>query len=393
MKHTSKAGRKGLGNLKRSIIKKAFAPYVSFWAQLLLLVRRPLIIGITGSVGKSTTTRMVAAVLSTPAARQKLGIVGSTSRNMNDDLGLPLAVLQFDAWLTARLKALLLIPFRALALAFSRSYPRVLVLEYGTHWKGHLHRLVRIAPPGISVVTTIGPAHLERLGTLEGIVQEKSALVRAVPPTGLVVLGDDHPFVGALERLSAAPVVKVSGRGVELSREIAVVLGRHLGLSDKEIEAGIAAFEPLEARLETFSAAGITVIDDSHNANPMSMTLGLDELFRSAEPAGRRVAVLGGMGELGNAAACYHAKIGEYARSRCDLLIGVGELARDYQADRWFSDSEAAARDLAELLKPGDRVLVKGSKAVRMHIIIARLRAMQIPQSSTPGMKNGEGAR
>jgi len=308
---------------------------------------------------------------------------------------LPLAVLQSDDWLPTwplrRLKAVAAIPFRALALAFSPRYPRVLVLEYGTHWKGHLHRLTRIAPPKIAVVTTIGPAHLERLGTEEGVMQEKSALVRAAPRDGLVVLGDDHAFVHALERLSAAPVVRVSGRGVELARRIAATIGRHLGLSDTIIDAGLNGFEAPKARLQQFATAGMIVIDDSYNANPMSMKLGLDELSLPIASGERRVAVLGAMSELGDQAQRYHQEVAAYARSRCDLLIGVGELARDYAPDHWFADSAATADALPGLLRPGDRILIKGSHSVAMSIIAKRLRQMQAPQI-VPSLQQGASA-
>jgi UDP-N-acetylmuramoyl-tripeptide--D-alanyl-D-alanine ligase len=223
------------------------------------------------------------------------------------------------------------------------------------------------------------------MGTLEGVFQEKSVLVHAAPPTGLVVLGDDHAFVDRLEQLSVAPVVKVSGRGVQLSRNIARAIGSHLGLSDKEIEAGIAAFTPLKARLEKFSAAGMTVIDDTYNANPISMKLALDELTQLAEPAQRRVAVLGAMAELGDAAARYHMEIGDYARKRCDILIGVGDLARHYAASHWFADSGAAAQNLSKLLRPSDRVLIKGSKSVGMNVISERLRATSTLTGEAPG--------
>jgi hypothetical protein len=113
---------------------RLFVGYLSFWARLVLRARRPLIIGITGSVGKSTTTQMLADVLMHPAATPRLGLVGSTCHNMNNDIGVPLTVLRYDRWITDDVGRFLMIwslPFRAARLAIAPTYPRILILEYG----------------------------------------------------------------------------------------------------------------------------------------------------------------------------------------------------------------------------------------------------------------------
>jgi UDP-N-acetylmuramoyl-tripeptide--D-alanyl-D-alanine ligase len=321
---------------------------------------------------------MIGAVLSHPEAEGVVGPVGTTAKNMNDDTGLPMSVLLFDdpiPFSTYRgLAEFLLLPYRIARLAFARGYPKVLVLEYGTHWEGHLHRLARLAPPKVAVVTTVGPAHLDRLRTIEGVVHEKSAVVRPVPPDGLVVLGDGHGFVSQFERISQAPVVKVSGRGTELSRNIARVIGRYFGVSEATINSALAEFKGPEGRLTTFEAAGISVIDDSYNANPLSMRLGLDTLVDTTRPGQRRVAVLGGMAELGDDSTSYHEEIGAYARTRADVVIGVGDLAKAYSPDHWFADSRACAEEILSILYSGDHVLIKGSGSARMKTVVAKLR-------------------
>ena len=110
----------------------------------------------------------------------------------------------------------------------------------------------------------------------------------------------------------------------------------------------------------------MTIIDDSYNANPLSMRLGLDRLTEAAQPVQRRVAFLGSMGELGDEAAQYHQQIGAYAHQKADVVIGVGELARHYGPDHWFADSDECARQVNRLVGPDDCVLVKGSHSVHM---------------------------
>ena len=359
-----------------SLPDRFVVPYLSFWARFVLSVRKPFIIGVTGSVGKSTTTNMIAAVLMHPDVKPVVGAVGKASENMNDDAGLPLAVLRLG-WLNrGRLHALLhlaSLPFRALALATIVPYPRVLVLEYGTHWNGHLHNLVKVAPPNLGVVTTIGPAHLDRLKTLEGVAYEKSAIVRAVGPSGLVVLGDGHDYVNYLEQATRAPVVKVSGRGKALAENITRVVCRWFKIPDPLIESVLSTFQLPEQRLTRIELDSITVIDDSVNANPMSMQLGLDTLAEEARAGQRRVAILGMMAELGEATQRYHEETGKHARRRADFVVGVGELAKHFAPDRWYANSAQCAEDLAAFIRQGDLILVKGSGSTRMGVVVRQL--------------------
>jgi UDP-N-acetylmuramoyl-tripeptide--D-alanyl-D-alanine ligase len=355
-------------------------PYLFFWARIVLRARKPCIVGVTGSVGKTTTTEMIAAVLMHRDAAPVVGRAGTSRKNMNDDTGLPLTVLGYETSVTdygpSRFLMMCSLPFRALRLATSGRYPKVWVLEYGTHWEGHLDRLARLAPPDIAVVTTIGPAHLDRLKTLEGVVQEKGALVRTVPRTGLVVLGEGHDYVAQLSRQARAPVVTVQGRGIELARNITRAVCRRLGIAEHVVAAALQAFKRPKGRLNHLHLDGLTVIDDSYNANPLSMKLGLDTLAETAPSGSRRVAVLGYMGELGDECMRYHQEIGAYARASANVVIGVGELSRHYHPDHWFESSAACARQIERLLLPGDWVLVKGSSSARTAEIVGKLREL-----------------
>jgi UDP-N-acetylmuramoyl-tripeptide--D-alanyl-D-alanine ligase len=363
---------------------RIFVPYLFFWARFVISLQKPYIIGITGSVGKTTTTEMIATVLRHEDAKPIVGLVDKTLNNMNDDVGLPLTVLRYGKWIDGYVEKCMLVcllPFRALSFAFASRYPKILVLEYGTHWEGHLHRLAKLAPPHVAIVTTIGPAHLERLKTLEGVVWEKSALVRAVPPSGLVILGQDHSYVSHLEREAQAPVVKVSGRGTALSQGITRAVCQHLGIPEGVISIALKDFEPPKGRLNSLKLAGLTVLDDSYNANPLSMQFGLDTLAETAEPGHRRIAILGFMAELGDESVKYHEEVGAYARSRADIVLGVGELAKHYYPDYWFDSSDACADQLEELLRADDCLLVKGSYSAHMDRIVKRLRALAAKHS------------
>lgn len=373
--------------LRRLLENKLVAAYWFFWAWLLLRIRRPLIIGVTGSVGKTTTVTMIAHVLAHPATKGKLGVVGHTADNMNDDSGVPLTVLRFRKGPTRRQKllALLLVSFRTLRLALSPRYPKVFVLEFGTHAQGHLHHLVKLAPLDIGVVTTIGPAHLDTLKTLQGVVQEKSAIVRTVPASGLVVLGTEHGFVADLEALSKGRVVKLPGRGEALSRSIARTIALNLGIPEQAIAAALADFQPVQRRLNQLQLGELTVIDNSYNANPLSMQLGLDTLNEVVMPGQRRLAMLGAMGELGEETARYHGEVGVYAHQRADVVIGVGELAKHYDPDHWFPSSGDCADHLDELIRPDDCILVKGSASVRMSAVVDRMRADLNRSNEHPG--------
>lgn len=364
----------------RGFLRQRFiVPYLRLWARLVVRSRKPFIVGVTGSVGKTTTTEMIAAVLEHEAARPIVGEAVHTLHNMNDDTGLPLTVLRYDNWpssnIKARLKQYLLLPLKAVKLAKTGHYPDILVLEYGTHWGGHLKSLARLAPPNITVVTTIGPAHLDRLKTLDGVLSEKGALVQAVPPSGLVVLGQGHDYVDRLEALTQAPVVKLPGRGLELSAEIARTVARRLEVPERVLDAVLEAFEPPNARLTPWNLDHLTVLDDSYNANPMSMELGIETLDKIAA-GNRRLAVLGHMVKLGEDSPRYHREVGALARRHADLLIGVGEFARWYEPDRWYPSSKDCAEYIESLLKDGDCVLVKGAHVLKMEPIVEKLKEL-----------------
>lgn len=351
---------------------------------------QPLVIGITGSVGKSTTKETVAAVLSRGFRTLK------SVASYNNEIGLPLTLLDL------------------------RPEHEVVVLEMGTYGPGEIHLLTQIARPQIGVVTNVSHSHLERMGTLECIAQAKSELPASLPEDGLALLNGDEPLVRGMAGVTRAPVryfgtgadchvraVEVHSLGLEgiaftaetegeqrplrcaligrhsvYSALPAVALGRRLGLSWEAIEAGL---QDPGARLRLLPIAGprgSLLIDDTYNASPFSCRAALELL---AELPGRHIAVLGDMLELGPYEESGHREVGRLAAPVVSLLvllgprsrwIADGAVAQGFPEDRIYSasDHEDAARWLLEWLQPGDVVLVKGSRAMEMERVIDALR-------------------
>jgi UDP-N-acetylmuramoyl-tripeptide--D-alanyl-D-alanine ligase len=334
------------------------------------------VIGITGSTGKTSVKDVCRAIL--PAA------VHASPENFNTEIGLPLAVLGADEG------------------------TEVLVLEMAMRGPGQIAELCAIARPDVAVVTNVGPVHVELLGTIEAIADAKAEIIDGLSEGGTAVVPAD---AGPLEpHLARAPRMLRFGRGGDVwakdviaeagetnavvvtpAREQAFKLpfveAYNLDNALAAIAAGVALGLPLEGMADR--APGIVfsrlrgelvelpgnaiLINDSYNANPISMRAALDHLA-SLPTDGRRVAVLGEMRELGPEAAAYHREIGEHARRRgVELLIGVGELGREYAPDDEAADAEEAAATLAERLQPRDAVLVKGSRAVGLELVAEKL--------------------
>ena len=234
-------------------------------------------------------------------------------------------------------------------------------------------QMAELARPTVAVVTAIGPAHLQFFDSVDQIAQAKSALVRAVLPSGLVVLGQDNEYASNMSRESPAPVVKVPGSGRELAENAARAVGRYFGLPDEVIGRALSACGAVEGRLNILDLGPITVIDDAFSANPMSMRLGLDTLASIARPEQRRVAILGTMAELGPRGPHYHEEMATYAQARADVVIGIGELAQVYRPDHWFATSKLCASSLRQLVHRNDCLIVKGSHSVHLDRVVQEL--------------------
>ena len=157
-----------------------------------------------------------------------------------------------------------------------------------------------------------------------------------------------------------------------------------MGIPDDVVNSALSEFKPPQGRLNRLEFVGVTVIDDSYNANPLSMKLGLDTLVQTARSGQRRMAILGGMGELGDEAPRYHEEVGAYARSRVDVLVGVGDLSKHYDPDHWFDSSDECADGIESLLRFDDCLLVKGSASARMWQVVNKLREIAEKRQRVP---------
>jgi UDP-N-acetylmuramoyl-tripeptide--D-alanyl-D-alanine ligase len=325
------------------------------------------VVGITGSTGKTSAKDICRAIL--PFR------VHASAENFNTEIGVPLTILAAG--------------------------PRteVLVCEMAMRGRGQIAELCRIAEPDVGAITNVGPVHLELLGTIEAIAEAKAEIVAGLGREGTAVVPADAEalaphLLDELTTITFGPAGDVSAREHErrddgISATIATPAGeqrfelpfpeRHnlenavcaiaIGvaleapLSEMARRAPGISFSRLRGELHELPAGGL-LVNDSYNANPVSMRAALEHLA-SIDVAGRRLAVLGGMAELGPTGPGYHRDIGAHARGLgIDVIVGVGELARHYGPDHWAADADAAVAVVEPLLGPRDAILVKGSRAI-----------------------------
>lgn len=342
------------------------------------------VVGITGSSGKTSTKEFTAAILS---ARYQ---VVKTAGNLNNHIGVPLSILQ------------------------ASTSDGAAVWEIGMNHPGEIAPLAALVRPDLVVVTNIGVAHIEHLGSREAIADEKGALVEAVAAEGVVVLPAEDDFVDRLAARAQARVIRtglsqgavtaseiqmmtdgcrfllhadgetrvarlaVPGRHMVANALLAVAVGLESGISLEECAEALAEVRLAGGRLARRQIRGITVWDDTYNANPDSMEAALQTL--GAVPTdGRRIAVLGAMGELGSHAEAGYHRVGRAAAKFAHILIVVGSETgslRDSAHAAGLADThlvgdvEEAAHLLRTLTREGDVVLVKGSRGAGMERVI-----------------------
>lgn len=365
--------------------RKALGTYAASWRRRFEL---PLV-GVTGSSGKTTLKEMIASVL-----RQR-GATLATRGNMNNDIGMPLTLLELDA------------------------SDRYAVIEMGTNHPGEIEYLVKLAAPGIGVVTNAGPAHLEFLKDVAGVAREKGAMFSCLPAEGTAVINADdryaslwremagrrpqvtfgfgshanfHPLSGVLEpgadgtwRFTLeCPAgrteiqVSLPGRHNVANALAAAAAAVSAGASLEDVSRGLAVAPATDGRLIVARGVnGCRLIDDTYNANPLSLAAAVE--FATSF-GGRSWLALGDMGELGDASLRLHAESGAHARELgIERIYALGENSRQAaeafgSGARWFEDVHALNRALRADLNADVTLLVKGSRSMRMERVVEALR-------------------
>ncbi len=343
------------------------------------------VIGITGSVGKTSAKEMIAAVLS-----QRFKVL-KTEKNLNNQIGVPMTISRIEP------------------------SDEAAVIELGISDFGEMSRLSAMARPDIAVFTVIGHAHLEFLHDLDGVLRAKTEMLDHMPDDALVIMnGDDEKlrgfdcnrrriFFGMAEDCDIhAENIRISDNGFTDcdilcgKRHIAAHIpayGQHMvsaalegaavgiamGLIDEEIERGIASYETVGRRGAVTKTDYITLIDDCYNANPDSMKCGIDSLMKIS---GRHVCIFGDMLELGENSAQMHRSVGAYAREKgIDLVLGSGKLAAEIclgAGDRGvhFDNNAELVATLKQYICPGDAVLVKASRGMHLEEVAEALKEL-----------------
>ncbi|KKQ18860.1 MAG: UDP-N-acetylmuramoyl-tripeptide-D-alanyl-D-alanine ligase [Berkelbacteria bacterium GW2011_GWA1_36_9] len=394
-------------------MSKLLQIYLRFWVKFYLKRTKPKIVAITGSISKTSTKEAIFEVLKIKFGKD----LRKSEGNLNNETGVPLAIFGFKKSPTKSwqwLPIIIGVKWRAL---FGQKF-KVLVLEMAADKPGDIKYLTDFIKPDISCITSIAPAHLSAFGSIEKIVQEKTDLIRALPCGGWTVLNYDDEnlrklsstdpqtltyaieekaditaknitteiinfkpktlFQVSSENLKFRATVPTLGRVWNVySALAAVAVGSIFEMSSADIIKGLENIRSEAHRMSVLKGKNNTLlIDDSYNANPLSMKVALDVLKFLPQPSqgARKIAVLGDMLEIGQISAEAHRLIGQSAKEIADLVISVGKEARKYNGQVHFETAQEAGDFLLANLQKNDIILVKASRAIGLDKVVERLK-------------------
>ena len=421
----------------KSVFKKTVVWIITLEARAVLRKYKPKVVAVTGSVGKTSTKDAIYAVLAKGARVRK------SEKSFNSEVGLPLTILGVpNAW-SNPLRWLQNIIDGIFILIFTVQYPEWLILEVGADRPGDIRSLAAWLPVDVAVITLLPemPVHVEFFDSPEAVIEEKASLIDAIKPGGVLALFADDPRTLGLQHRLPAPDARIitfgfsegaevrgervallredgkevwpvgmtatiTADGVSVPLEVTGAVGAHAFLPALaaaavgcalhhplgDIAGALESYDPPPGRMRLIRGIKNTlIIDDSYNSSPAATMAALDTLSlilpsESDSPAGRRVAVLADMMELGRHSTLEHRKIGAHASKHADLLITVGFRARDIAQGALdngmpdnsilqFEDSGKAGAELQNMTQAGDCVLVKGSQSMRMERVVEEIMA------------------
>ena len=311
-------------------------------------------IGITGSVGKTSTKEMTAAVL-----KQKYKVL-CTEGSLNNEIGVPLTILKI------------------------RDDDECAVVEMGINHFGEMSRLTALVHPDIALITNIGECHLEALHDRDGVLKAKTEIFEGMSDEGIAVLNGEDDKLRTVNRKGSVfyslddgfDASFIAGRHMQINAHGAAAVGRLLGVEDDEITEGLKSFKTMSGRGSIIKCPDHNVIDDCYNANPTSVKASIDMLCETF--ASGRVAILGDMFELGENEAAFHASVGAYAKEKgVEELIAVGALSKNmadaFGTAQYYESTDALVAALNGMDLKGKNILVKASHGMHFEKVIEAL--------------------
>lgn len=406
----------------REWIKKKVLAFLVAKAEATLKRYKPMVIGVAGSIGKTSTKEAIFCAISQSFTVRK------STKSYNNEWGVPLAILGIESGYASPIEWLRVVRHaRKVARGNEKKFPSVIILEMGSDHVGDIEKLMRLAPPTIGVLTAIAPVHLEFFETFDNVKKEESTIVRLLQGNSFAVVnGDDadtHPVakespvdcltfgkndgndVQAKDILIHAAQNGVVGIQFTLCYQnnlanvflpnalsvphvyaalAAATVGIHLHMTLDDIAKGLLHFSPIAGRMRRIEGIKrTTIIDDSYNSSPKAIEAAL-HVLKEFPAAHHRFAVLGDMAELGPETPKLHFEVGTWVPAFADVLITVGEKALQMaegakqsglSEDKIFSfgKAEEAGKFLQERIHEHDVVLVKGSQAVRLERIVKEI--------------------
>ncbi len=354
-------------------IKNIFKRYLWFFARALLAYFEPQIIVVTGTAGKTSTKEMIYSVLS--ASPKFKGNISKSFGNLNTKTGVPLAIFQIKIHEPRAHNWALLVLYLPLKFILFwlhiLKYPQWLVLEIGADQKGDIQDMVKILHPRVGVVTNIGAGHLEFFQNVGKLAEEKLSIFDFMGPDDLAVLPERGLKRSRLDKIRAKKRFFDPADLTASSR----IVGDFFHLSSQEIEKGLKNTKKVPKRMVVIENKGMVIIDDTYNANPVSVRASLEFLVKVAQEkkSKRKIVVLADMLELGKDAVGLHKKVGGEVRKKTDLFFTLGELAKNYGAKEHFRSKEKLLEALLWETREGDIILMKGSRGMKMEEVVEKL--------------------